>query len=129
MEFIPAYASYGENYGEEINPDFLDRTLLMLTEHFGYDYEELEAKYRSFRDTCAQKRILEVDAFTFFLIKAIEGNLAIKAERYDGANQYDDENLEDAVEFSLDGANGDFEGSASTLDADAIFARLMKGRG
>ncbi len=29
MEFIPVYANYGgDNYGEEVNPDFRERTFL-----------------------------------------------------------------------------------------------------
>lgn len=45
MEFIPAYVGFGgDNYGEEVNPEFRKRTFTMLAEYFGYDYEELEAE-------------------------------------------------------------------------------------
>lgn len=74
MEFIHAYASNGE----EINPDFLGRTFLMLADHFGYDYEELEADFRRHRDSCASDHILEADAFTDWLFEAIEGDLSIQ---------------------------------------------------
>lgn len=79
MEFIPAYANYGgDNYGEEVNPDFRERTFLMLAEHFGYDYEELEGRFRSYRDEYAMDHVLEADAFMDFLIEAIEGDLGIE---------------------------------------------------
>ena len=79
MEFIPAYVGYGgDNYGEEVNPDFLERTLLMLAGHFGYNYEELEAEWRSFRDGCAMGGLIEAEAFRYFLVEAIEGALGIE---------------------------------------------------
>ena len=73
MNFIPAYT----DHGRKINPDFADRTLLMLAEHFGYDYEGLEEELDHYlHSMCGDWD--ETERFASFLYEAIEGDLGIK---------------------------------------------------
>lgn len=72
MNFMPMYNRYGE-----INPDFVERTLLMLAEHFGYNYEELEEELDNYLPPMGEDQD-DTERFTLFLLAAIEGDLGIK---------------------------------------------------
>jgi hypothetical protein len=71
MNFIPAYT----DHGGKINPAFAERTLLMLAEHFGYDYEELEEELDNYPPSMCEDWD-DTERFTSFLFCAIEGDLS-----------------------------------------------------
>ena len=75
FNFIPTYADFGAS----INPAFRNRTLHMLSEHFGYDFEELEDICLEYESVAVADKKTAPEGFMAFLLEAIECDLMIEA--------------------------------------------------